>query len=869
MDTEIKLPTAQANKLDALEQQVSQLQQLNAQYKRSTIIQDALLGISNVATEATSLEHFYQGVHQYLKQIIPADNFYIASRDQLSGVISLPFFADEKDSHPSDLYPEEALSSLLESGITGYVLRQGKPILAGQAKFDELVADGSIRNLGTSCHQLLAMPIRNQRFISGVLVVQTYNEQINYGELELELMSFISHHISGVMERLQHQEQLEVAIEQRTKELSQAYDKLKAEVNERVRAEQLQKALFEIANLSAANEYDAQFYAQLHLIISRLLPAKNSFIALKQGNELSFPFYVSQIHKSRPMSRPLKDGLTEYLLELKKPVLLTVDDIQQLIDTKKIYYATPELNKTANMHQWIGVPLIIEGEVKGIFTTFTYDDQHQYSTTDVDLLVFVSQHIANAIERKQAVENLKRSHEELEDKVKQRTKDLAASNQHLQSEIAQRKQMEAQLIHDAQHDSLTGLPNRSYLIDRLNQAVKHVRRHSKTQFALLFLDLDRFKQINDTLGHLAGDEFLIETAKRLTTCIRENDTLARMGGDEFVILLDSISSKRDAKDISERILKAIAAPYWLANKEFISGASIGIAYSSTSQSDTSESILRNADKAMYQAKANGKGCYVVFDEKLGSNSRCEKQLEQDYKQALDNQLFEVSCQEIIDLTSGEIVAIEPKLSWTTPEDETLSHQQIRELAQHYQLSRQLDGYVFDHLNANYNELKQQYGCATQLHMVVSCKHLKNKFAFRGLKKAIRNSKLDLTKLVLFFNEKALVQDLQNHTNAFDTLAKFGVKLGIGNYGLGYSAITNLHYLPVYALKLDDNISQSVMQQQHQKLLKAYNLSAQAMEFKVFAAGVNSHEIAKLLIELGYQFGQGSVCKTSTLECASA
>ena len=254
------------------------------------------------------------------------------------------------------------------------------------------------------------------------------------------------------------------------------------------------------------------------------------------------------------------------------------------------------------------------------------DDAHIYQLKDLELLTFVSQHMANAIERKLAAESLKNSHELLEDKVVQRTMALAELNNNLQKEINQRRKMEDQLLYDAQHDGLTGLPNRSYLMERLSQELKHLRRHGLDQFALLFIDLDRFKVINDSFGHLEGDRFLIETSQRIKSCIRDNDTLARMGGDEFVILLDSINATEDAVEVCERILQTLSMPYQLAKQEFISGASIGVAFSGRNKLVTSESLLRDADAAMYQAKANGKGCFVIFDNKLSAKSKLQHDL---------------------------------------------------------------------------------------------------------------------------------------------------------------------------------------------------------------------------------------------------
>ncbi|WP_394132447.1 diguanylate cyclase domain-containing protein [Shewanella maritima] len=850
----------------ALERQVTHLTRLNDQLKRSKLIQDTLLAISNIATKANSLEHFYQDVHQYLRNIIPADNFFVANKKPETNFITLPFFYDQQDSHPSDLYPDQTISELLNKGITGYAFKTEQTLHCDRAKYDEYIKQGRFKDLGSPCHQWLGVPIKNNNGTRGLLVVQTYDEAITYGDLEVELLEFISQHISGVMERLQHQQQLEIAIEERTRELSNAYHNLKLEVKVRETAEQLQKSLFEIADLSATVTEENHFYTKLHHILSDLIPAQNCFIALKSGNQLTFPFYKSQLNSSRPEPRAMEDGLTEFIMANKKPALITNQEIQRLVEQKKIYTHTPELNRTQSMHQWIGIPLIIDAEVIGALTLYSLEEKHQYKAKDVEFLTFVSQHIANAIARKNAVASLQRSHEELEEQVVKRTRALKASNTQLQSEIEQRRNIEAQLVHDALHDGLTGLPNRNLLMDQLNQAIKNHRRLNLDPFALLFIDLDRFKLINDTLGHQQGDHFLIETAKRLKSCIRQHDTLARMGGDEFVILLSAINGLNDAKEVAERILPTLAEPYILAKQAFTSGASIGISYIDQHKTATSETLLREADAAMYQAKANGKGCYVVFDDSLEQRTESKHLQEKAFKTALDQQKIEVYFEEVIDIVSNNIVAIEPRVKWTQGAEESFNHAQMSNLAEQYQLTLHLDAYVFAHINAVYPCLKQRYGADTMLHMPVSSRHLKNKYTMRNLKNTLTQSKIDPAKIQLFFAEKGLVKDIESHINAFKIITDHGIKVGINGYGIGYSALANISFLPLTSLKLDDSVCQVTTNSQQKSLLKSYLLSATALGLEVFTAGIDLQEQKKQLINLGFTLGQGKLCQSSTSQC---
>ncbi|MCG9757005.1 diguanylate cyclase [Shewanella insulae] len=843
-----------------LYKRISRLKSLARKYKRSEIIQNTLLDISNLAARVERAEDFYAGIQTNLNRLLPADNFFIAIVNRETNKIEVPFFVDEKDQHPSQLYPSEELSTTLNSGLTGYVLRTQEPLLCDDDKFMQLLAVGEIVSRGSSCHQWLGVPIFSSDQTIGVLAVQSYDANISYGEIEVELMTFISQHISGVIERVQYQHNLEAAIEHRTKELSVAYDKLKQEVTERRRAENLQKSLFEIAELSNSSIDHQTFYSELHRVLSHLLPANNCYIALLEdnGRELHFPFYVSQLNVGAPQKRPLADGLTEFILKHKRPLLLDSTDIKTLIQTKQLYARAPQLNYAETIHQWIGVPLFIQGIVKGALTIYSFTPSQTYQEKDLDLLTFVSQHIAAAIERKLSAESLKMSYEQLEEKVAQRTRALAMLNQDLEKEIAQRRKVEQQLVHDASHDTLTGLPNRAMFMERLAQAVKHVRRHARDRFALLFIDLDRFKLINDTLGHLQGDRLLIETARRLNLCIRSNDTLGRIGGDEFVILLDSINSNSDAIEVAERILGELSEPYQLSNQSFTSGASIGIAFSGQSSGDTSESLLKDADAAMYQAKSNGKGCFVIFDQSTSHQQSHDITLEIELREAIAKRELALQYFPVMALATQEVIALEPRLYWQHQQLGKIKQDQLNNIAEHCNLSKELDLYLFDRLNSDYPKVMQQAGDKVQLHIKLASQHLKHKHAVRKLKNRIKQSYYKAANIWVFFNEKAFVTDSDSHIQAFDILAKQAINIGLCAYGSAHTALSSLSFLPLTGLKLDPSYISHLNNPQQKRLLKAHQLTASALELTLFVEGVKTDLHRQQLVSLGFEQGQGQV-----------
>ena len=843
---------------ERLQKRIVRLKSLALKYKRAEVTQNLLLEISNLAAHVDSPKAFFSGVHRSLNLLLPADNFFVALLDPSSNKLNIPFFLDEKDPHPNKLYSIDEISETLLSGLTGYVLKSGETLLCDETTFDHLISTNKIVSRGAPCHQWLGVPIKVNNQVSGVLVVQSYSPNINFSEMEIELLHFVSYQISGVLERLEHQEQLEQAIDQRTKELSVAYDKLKREVFERRRAERLQKSLFEIADLATSNIDSDSFYSEIHRVISHLMPANNCYIALLDDRltRINFPFYVTQNDSAAPQPRATCDGLTEYVIKNRRPLLLQRADLDALIDAGIVYSKMPELNYTQDVYQWIGVPLFIHGQVRGALTIYSLCMSQSYQDKDLELLTFVSQHIATAIEKKLSAESLKSSYEQLEEKVIVRTRALAMLNQDLEKEVAQRRKVEGQLVYDANHDSLTGLPNRAMFMERLTQAVKHIRRHGLDRFGLLFIDLDRFKLINDTLGHQQGDRFLVETSRRLRLCIRDNDTLGRIGGDEFVILLDCISDTKDAKEVAERILTELSRPYELANQSFTSGASIGIAFSCNHKSDTAESLLRDADAAMYQAKSKGKGCYVIFDEQSHQQLVKDVELEIELRQAISNRELHLSYLPIQNLKKLSTVALEPRLYWNHPLLGKVKQAQLNNIAEHCNLITELDIYLLDQLNSDHRVLCEQSLDHLPLHLNISSTHLKHKHAVRQLKNKLKQSRFPPEQLWLFFDEKGFILDTDNHINAFELLKKLRVKLGLTGYGSAHSALSSLTFLPLQGLKLDSSYTKHLNNEQHLKLLKAHYLTAQALELVVFVDGICAIQQKETLVKIGFDLGQG-------------
>jgi len=840
--------------LEELRELVPQLQEITKKYKHSESIQKSLFDISELASSINELSSLYPAIHDIVGDLMPAQNFFVAFYEEENDIINFVYFVDEFD--------EQVVSHVsaedLKNSITGYILRTGNHLFLTQETYHQQLADISVKDLGADPVDWIGIPLKRGSQVIGAMVVQSYDESIRYNQADLEILLFVSQHIVNCVDRVKSRELTEKTIRQRTKQLRQINDELQEEISERQKVESLQQALFEISELSASVEGDMDdFYAAIHDTLSRLIGAPNCYVATidKVNQTLQFPYYKDEV-QSQIEPRPIGLGVTEYVIRHGSAELIDATRVQELSDAKELSVKVAE-SMFQKMNSWMGSPLIIESEICGVIAVQSYDKEQQYNLKDLEFLRFVSHHIAVALGRKQSSDAINAYNQRLAKEVKEQTEELNITNLFLQKQVEERLQAQQQLEHDAQHDSLTGLANRVLFNRRLELALASKQRYTETNFSVIFIDLDRFKQINDSLGHMAGDLFLKEVAVRISSCIRGHDLLARLGGDEFVVLVDNYDSPNDVEEISERIISAIATPFNIENKDMYSGASIGIAYIESGY-QTADEVLRDADAAMYQAKSIGRGRYIVFDKTMRDKLLEELEIESEFRTILKAEAFESYSQPIINLATQEQIYQECYVRWEHPSIGKIKRDQYWRIAEQCGLTVEMDKFMLTKACKIIQDWQlNEVDSNKQIAINLSIHHLTQKTLAKQLIERVKNAGVDPKQLVIEFDENALNRRSHFFLPAIKILKRAGITLVLDNFGSGLASLSYLYSYPFDYVKVDHYFVKTLPRSERNlKLIQSVLSISGHLKFKLIASGINTQEQHQALLDVGCEFGQG-------------
>jgi diguanylate cyclase (GGDEF)-like protein len=793
--------------------------------EKSQRLQQALYEIADLAGSGLEMDEMLRRIHDVVGGLMYARNFFIVLYDDVRESIRFLYFADALDPYVAEPDVEISLDELRNS-LTVALLHHGQPLLGPSAQLRrERDVQVDLAH-GPDSADWLGVPMRRDNRVSGAIVVQSYDRPDMYTQEDRALLEYVAQHIQTALDRKHAQVELERRVYERTLELRQANQVLQAEIVERKRAERLQRALYKITELSVTAGSLERFYGEVHQLVGELLYARNFYIALltPDGEQIEFPYSVDERDPTR-VTRNLGNGLTEYVITHGEALLA---DRARIADLEA---AGSVRSHGALAQSWLGVPLVRDSTVVGAIVVQSYTSDSVFTPADQELLTFVAHHIGSGLGRKRAQEHLKAAHSELEFRVESRTQELAGANRELRAQIGERMRAEQRLTHQARHDALTGLPNRPHLLERLDTAINHARSREGACFGVLFLDLDRFKLINDSIGHAAGDEMLVEVGRRIAEVLGDTGVVARFGGDEFAILVDPLPGPAESEALATRILEALAKPMWIGGRELFPSASIGIALWQP-RYRLGEELLRDADAAMYRAKAEGRDRSALFDEAMRAHAIRLLDLEADLRRAILSDAFIPHFQPIVRLSDGRIVGHEALLRWNHDLHGPLPPGEFIGVGEDSGLIEQVDWLLYERAVAFLRDHREGY-----LSINVSPRHFRSDDFAERLLGMVDAAGADPRRLRIEITEVALLDD----------------------FGTGFSALSYLHRFPIQALKIDRSFVAGLdgeTRAESLALVRAILALAGTLGIDTIGEGIETVVQRDTLNELGCLFGQG-------------
>jgi diguanylate cyclase (GGDEF)-like protein len=790
------------------------------------------------------------GLHGIVAELMYAENFYIALYDRARDSLRFIYYVDSVDTEVPAVDRDFPLFEF-EQRLTGHLIRGGKALMGTTDELRDQVS-GPLYIYGADSIDWLGVPMMREGQVHGALVVQSYVDGVRFNATDKALLGFVAEHVLTALERKQGQAELERRVTQRTQQLAEANSTLCEKVEGLERAEHLQTTLYRIAALANNDDSSERFYRQIHAAVGELLYAESFYIALLTEDRagLEFPYY-QDAHDPLHPARPLGRGLTEYVLRQGCTKVVDANQFAHLVEQGEI---EPELASGQATRSgpgtvcWLGAPLRAADGVMGVVALQSCDPTHAYDTRDAELLTFVAHQIASSVLRRQHAERLRKMNSDLEERVEVRTRELS-------EQIRVREEVEGRLKHQVMHDPLTGLPNRLYMRDRIEQAIRRYRSQPERPFGLLYLDIDRFKVVNDSLGHLAGDVLLKEVSNRLQHCVRAPDAVARLSGDEFAVLLEDAQQPQSAIQVAQRILAALQEPMQIAGRELRAFVSIGIAISAARHTST-DILFQDADTALYSAKSAGRRQFVLFDESL-QRSECDVLgMEQELRAALQHGQFEAYFQPLVRLEDRRLVGFEALVRWNHPTRGVLLPGDFLPVAEECGLIDAIDWQMYRNACEAGRALVAD---GRYLTINVSPRHFQGNDLHTRLLDVAAATGFDPASLRVEVTEGTLLGDPESVANQLMRLREAGIGAALDDFGTGYCSLGYVHRFPLRMLKIDRSFIEPLGKGKSPRssaVVTAILALANSLGLDVLAEGIETETQENALRAMGCNYGQG-------------
>jgi diguanylate cyclase (GGDEF)-like protein/PAS domain S-box-containing protein len=769
--------------------------------RRYERLQSALFRIAEIAHSALDLPEVYRSLHQLVGELMDATNFYIAIRDDKRKGLWFPYYVDAHDTRPEGVVPIE--------GLTGLILKKGDALLVDRPAFDRLVEAGEVTIIGTPPVDWMAAPLKRDGEPYGVICVQSYDEGARHSAQDLEILKFVSRHISA-------------AIEARRKEIELA----KSEENYR-----------NIFKLAPVGIYQTTLEGRIRTAngtLARILgyASPDDLLSLSMASDIYFDSTerTRLIEQYLPVGRAFdcevvwkrRDGspvwvqLNSHAVRGPQGEVTHFEGFVHDISGRKEAEEIMRTQAAAMEASMDGIAIVTaEGRLSYANRAFL---KLFGGASDRDLIGY---HWRVLIEKREMPEFLRSVVIPFERTGEWRgesaartlaglvfpveislTRIAGRSTVCVIRDVTERNFAEEQIRHLAYHDALTGLPNRLLFRDRLAVAIPQCQRAGR-RLAVLFLDLDRFKVVNDTLGHNAGDQLLQEVAARLKECVRESDTVARLGGDEFTLLVPMLGESDDASRLAQKLLESIHQPFDIDGRELFTTTSIGVSVFPEDGSDAG-TLIRNADTAMYQAKEKGRNNYQLFNAELNSRSLERLAIENDLRRAITGKEFVNYYQPVIDLRNGRISGMEALVRWQHPHLGLLGPGTFIPIAEGAGLMDEIGEIVLR--DATRQARLWQLAGFRGLHLAVnlSARQLHDPDLPRRVDLILEETELPPTSLTLEITESSAMQHAETSVKILEAIKLRGIDIAVDDFGVGHSSLNYLKRFPVDVLKIDQS-----------------------------------------------------------------